>query len=366
MMRLYFIDNLRNMCILILIPYHTILMYNAFGFQFLLQGQESIPLSLIMFAINPWIMALMFILAGASSRYSLVKRSPSVYIKERVLRIFIPFVSGMVFLIPFQTYVYNVWYLGYSEGFFAYLAQYPKELIQNFYTGQLWFLIFLFIISIAAVPIMYYHTKSKKPSIAEKIPLWALCLLFIVPYLMLPLGSWGGDMSLGRYFVYFLIGFLIISSERVQDKLVKRRMPILIAALIPLAIHMTIMLYTIMLRSADGNLFGPLETVVSSLSPYNLLFSEAAAMLCSLALIGFGKRFLESHNRITDYLSESSFTVYVFHQSWLAVIALLLFSLTDNMIIQIAAIIALTFTATYLSYEAVKRFKVTRFLFGIK
>ncbi|HJJ97091.1 MAG TPA: hypothetical protein O0X38_05595 [Methanocorpusculum sp.] len=81
-------------------------------------------------------------------------------------------------------------------------------------------------------------------------------------------------------------------------------------------------------------------------SHYSLL-NEATAMLCSLALIGYGKHFLEFHNPQTEYLSESSFTVYIFHQSWLAVFALFLFSITDNTGVQIAGIIVLTFAATY-------------------
>ena len=356
-MRLYFIDNLRNICILLLIPYHTFLIYNAYDYHYLLQGPENIPLSLLLLSITPWIMALMFMLAGVSSRYSLVKRTPAVYIKERILRLFIPFIAGMLLLVPFQTYTMKVWYSGYSEGFLTYLSQYPAEQLHSFYLGQLWFVIYLFIISLIALPIMYFWTKSKRTSLVEKIPVWGLCLLFIVPWLLLPVGSLGGDMSLGRYFFYFILGYLVLSNEQVQNRLVRWRLPLLIISLILLTLYL-ITLFCV----KQGAVFEPLLTLAS----YSFLMNEALAVLCSLTLIGYGKQYLESHTAATDYLSESSFTVYVFHQSWLAVIALFLFSITDNMAAQIPGIIISTFIATYISYEVVKRFRLTRFLFGIK
>lgn len=45
-MHLYSIKNLRNICILLLIPYHTLLIYSSLGFSYNLQG-DVLP------AVNP-------------------------------------------------------------------------------------------------------------------------------------------------------------------------------------------------------------------------------------------------------------------------------------------------------------------------
>ena len=48
-------------------------------------------------------MALLFVIAGMCARYSLEKRSVKEFVKERVSKLIIPFVSGILLLIPIQT-----------------------------------------------------------------------------------------------------------------------------------------------------------------------------------------------------------------------------------------------------------------------
>lgn len=73
-MHLYSIDNLRNICILLLIPYHTLLIYSSLGFSYNLQGDVLLAVNPVLIFISIWIMPLMFVAAGMASRYSLTKR----------------------------------------------------------------------------------------------------------------------------------------------------------------------------------------------------------------------------------------------------------------------------------------------------
>ena len=97
-MRKHYIDNLRSLCILLLFPYHTFMIYNGFE-SFYIHGDVVKPLSDFILICSPWFMPLMFVLAGISSAFSLKKRETSQYIKERILKLFIPLVFGISFRI---------------------------------------------------------------------------------------------------------------------------------------------------------------------------------------------------------------------------------------------------------------------------
>ena len=110
--------------------------------------------------------------------------------------------------------------------------------------------------------------------------------------------------------------------------------------------------------------------VAESLENYNWILYEFLyffyAWVTILAIFGLGKRYLDFCNRATDYLSGASFPLYVFHQQWIVVTAYFALRWIPGVPLQMAAIILAGLILTLLTYEAFRRFSVTRFLFGIK
>lgn len=100
--RKYFIDNLRNITILLLFPVHTFMIWNDFGSRFYIWLGENKILSTLIVLVNPWFMPLLFVLAGVSARYALLKRTEKKFIAERIKKLLIPFLFGLVFFVPFQ------------------------------------------------------------------------------------------------------------------------------------------------------------------------------------------------------------------------------------------------------------------------
>jgi surface polysaccharide O-acyltransferase-like enzyme len=88
--------------------------------------------------------------------------------------------------------------------------------------------------------------------------------------------------------------------------------------------------------------------------------------LTVLAIIGFGRRFLEFTNKFTVYLAKSSFGVYIFHQSWIVVVAYFVFLATDSPWLQMPLIYVIALALTYLTYELSRRIPLTRWMFGFK
>jgi hypothetical protein len=65
---------------------------------------------------SPWL-PLLFLVAGAASWFALGRRAPTQYLVERVGRLAVPFVCGVLLLVPIQLYVERLATPGYSLNF---------------------------------------------------------------------------------------------------------------------------------------------------------------------------------------------------------------------------------------------------------
>ena len=197
------------MDVLLLIPYHAAQAFNTWG-----------ELNYICFAP---------LLAGMSTRYALMKRTYGQYIIERIKRLLVPFVFGTLVFCPILSYMGDVNNCAYEGGFFAhYIVFFTKwtdlsGFDGGFSVGQFWFLYFLFIISLASVGIIALSNKMiKNRGKAEKLPFWAICLMVIPLPLLYGVLSVGGK-SFAEYLYVFLIGYYVLSYDKVIEKAEKYR-----------------------------------------------------------------------------------------------------------------------------------------------
>lgn len=353
-MRKNYIDNLRIICILMLFPYHTCMMYNNWGESFYVYSKPVELFSYFMKISWIWFMPLMFVLAGISSSFALKKRSAKEYIKERVSKLLVPLIFGILLLIPVQTYFAEKHHNEYKRGYFEqYILFFTKKTdlsgyFGGFTPGQLWFILYLFVISLLALPIMLKFNKSNKSVDGKKLSLPLVVLLFIIPTISTLILDIGGK-SLGQYFSLFLLGFFILSNDDFIDKLEKYRLPLSISAII------FVVLKTVLY-----------EFVYKKYSDYVYILHCLTMWVCILAFLGLGKRYLNSRNKVTDYFNKASFPIYVFHQSWLVAVGYYVLKITDIVAIQFITIMIISFILTILTYEIAKRIPLTRFMFGIK
>ena len=152
-MRKHYIDNLRNITILFLFPVHTFMIWNDFGIKFYVWLGENRLLSTLIVLINPWFMPLLFVLAGVSARFSLQKRSYKEFGANRVQKLLVPFICGMVLHVPFQTFFCRKFFFDYDGGILQNLQYFFTHYTDMsgydgaFTPGHLCFILFLFVIS---------------------------------------------------------------------------------------------------------------------------------------------------------------------------------------------------------------------------
>lgn len=59
-------------------------------------------------------MTILFVIAGMSCKYSLLKRTNKQFVVERIEKLIIPFFFGVLALVPIMTYTAEVFFNGYT------------------------------------------------------------------------------------------------------------------------------------------------------------------------------------------------------------------------------------------------------------
>lgn len=353
---------------MVLFPYHALLLYSGVGsYYFHVTNNFAANAFIVSFA--PWFMQLLFTIAGIAAYYSLKRRDPGEYLKERVSKLLIPMIAGTVLVMPvsiYFAYLYNGFTGSFPALWWELMSNGPNHVGSGLLIGPLWFLLYLFIISILAFPIILKYKPGTWNIPPEKVTIPKL-LLLVLP---LAIGSYFlnfyTEKSIVQFLLLFLLGYFLLSDDGVQQKLEERRWPLFISFLvltilyvIPTAINMTNA--TAVAGTPPVASWFDLTTFLVKLGT-NLIL-----LLGVLSVMGMGKHFLEFKKKSTLYLSAISFPIYIFHIAWIHLFAYYLLKWMPNQIIlQIILIMLLSFLLTIATVEVLKRIKITQFLFGMK
>jgi len=349
-MRKHYLDNLRTIMILLLFPVHTFMIWNNYGTKFYVWAGENKLLSSLIIIVNPWIMALLFVIAGMCARYSLEKRSVKEFLKERFSKLIIPFVSGILLLVPIQTLYARKFFFGYNGNIlnnYEYFFTHFTDLSGNdgcFTPGHLWFILFLFIISLLALLIIRYIPYEKVSAKLEKVNIIGIISLFVPIWLMAYIGAFG-VYSLGRYFTLYLLGYYMFTNEKITDKIVKNKKLIL----------GLFCLFQLTLVIAYYNF-----------SYYGDIVVNFVGWLGTLSCIIIGKLYLNKESKITNYFKKASFPIYILHLPVLVIIGYYSLIMIDNIVSQICIITFGSFIVTILVYEIIKKIPILKKMIGVR
>ena len=149
------LDWLRVAAMLVVFTVHVAEPFNPWDRWHIQSAEQSKWLGEVVLFAAPWVMPLFMLLAGASAAYALRRRTNAVYLRERVRRVLLPCVLGMLVLVPPL-----VWLERRLQGRFtgSLLAFYPHFLEGlypegNFSWHHLWFLAYLFLFALLTLPL---------------------------------------------------------------------------------------------------------------------------------------------------------------------------------------------------------------------
>lgn len=352
-MRKHYIDNLRSIIILLLIPYHAAMAWNIWGEPNYIHFGGNRGICSIVVFLSPYIMPCLFLLAGIVTKFALQKKTISQYIAERCKKLLVPFVFGTLLLMPLMTYLAGKFNNGYSGGFFRHYSTFFTRFTDltgadgGFSVGQFWFIIYLFIISLIAVGIISVQKKIK-PECKMSIPLTVLCLLGLPLPFLNGLLSVGGK-SIVEYTYIFLIGYYVFSDDEAIEKAEKHR-------------------WLFLLVGGMSALFNVYLFVLSDVKYplLNTVMKFTAEWFMLLALLGIGKRYLNFGGKASAYLSQRSFAFYIWHFIWVVIFQYLLFRICKNTLLLYVLPVILAYAATLLCCEISINIPLLRFLTGDK
>ncbi len=108
--RLHFLDNLRAFAIVMVIVLHASITYMLFApeWWYVIDPDRSISFTMLVLLVDVPTMPALFFVAGFFALPSLQRRGTEGFVREKLLRLAIPWVVGVVFLAPIATYMIYV------------------------------------------------------------------------------------------------------------------------------------------------------------------------------------------------------------------------------------------------------------------
>ena len=347
--RLHYIDNLRWLTVSILILYHAAIAYNTWGEANYIFFRPVKPIAAVVSFASPWFMPVMFLLAGVSARFSLQKRGYRTFIKERFLRLGIPFVFGLLVIDPILSYVADVTHNGYSGGYFAHYATCFTRFTDltgydgGFTLGHFWFLGVLMIISLVCCVIIKLigdtQANGRKAFAVGAVLTLAAAALFDVDIM---------GKKVPTYLCVYLLGYYFFSQQSFMQSIKRCKIPL---ALLALAAN-----------SANTAIF----IFICGHSALNNICSYASFIFAVPALVLLARDHLDFSNSFSSFNSRVSYVLYILHFP----VTILCQYLLDCAGVGYAANFALTlvicYPLTYLLCFGVDRSRFIRVLFGFK
>ena len=129
-MRKHWLDNIRWVTVLIVVIYHLFYMYNAEGIVGVVGKITSMDVQwfdIFMYIVYPWMMVLLFIVSGISSRLYLENHTNKEFVRSRTTKLLVPSTIGLLAFQFIQGYV-NMSLGGYG-GIQHCLIPAPKHII---------------------------------------------------------------------------------------------------------------------------------------------------------------------------------------------------------------------------------------------
>ena len=272
-------------------------------------------------------MSLLFFISGLFVWSSIVRKGATQFLRGRAVKLGIPFILIVVFLMPLAFYPS---YLMTGKGG-SYWAYWWQGIVTNQWpVGPLWFIWMLLLFDFGAALLHRYKpdlliSLSRRSAVAVKRPglfyavlVAASAIVYIPSLLIFGNGLWislGGPLVFHasrflHYTVYFFAGVVVgvhcvdrsLLSE--EELLAKRWKFWIIAAL---AIFLVVVVLQVALFQRPSGL---------SLAARQSIYGLAVVLSCSATAFGFLAfflRFAKKRTRVRDNLADNAYAIYLVH-----------------------------------------------------
>jgi hypothetical protein len=365
--RYYDIDWLRILGMIGIFLFHNARFFNDEDWH-IKNMTDDFGMTVFVAILNQFIMPLFFILSAYAIYYSLQRRAGKEFMRERVTRLLIPLVFGIFTHIMVQVYIERVSHGQFTGTFWQFIPQYFNGWYGfggNFaWMGlHLWYLLMLYLFSWLTLS-LFIKWRSESAFMTQLADVFAkpgMVFLFFIPVGLVEIlvnlfpdsigiRSFGG-WSPFTYLTIFILGYILVTSDRYRDAIERQRFLSLTLALVALF----------------GGFYLVLGMDVSSYSPLFSWVRGFNTWAWLLTFLGFASRHLNFNNDFLKYANEAVLPFYILHQSVIVIVGFFIADWNIAVFPKFLFMLVVNFAIIMVLYEfAVKRIGVLRYLFGMK
>lgn len=368
-MRRYDLDWLRVIVFALLIFYHVGMFFVPWGFHI----KNNVIYEAIkwpMLFVNQWRLSILFVISGMGTYYALSKRSGGQFAIERLKRLLLPLIVGILFIVPPQVYFERLSKGQFEGSFFdywpaqAFIGIYPEG---NFSWHHLWFLPYLLVFSLVLIPCFLYLRSNPQTGLLKLMgrlaarPMglfWLVVPLyfwesFLEPFFPSTHALWGDWFNVVNYLTLFFYGFLLISVGDVFWKTVAaNRRKYLYLGIIGFSLMIGLWLIW-----DDSTLIHFIEALIKVVNFWAWI----------LAIFGYASAYLNRSSPTLAYANEAVYPFYILHQTITIALGFYLMDLDWGFWPKFLIMVVGTFGISWLIYEVgIRRWTWIRPLFGLK
>jgi len=362
--RYHYLDNVRALAMFAGVLFHAALAYSPLmhSFWFTSGSENSASIDIVIFFVHLFRMPVFFLVSGFFAIMLIQKRGLSSFLKNRSMRILLPFIIfypllGAAIFFAIGWALENVENLSPMLQFIKTMQNNPDAPPPPLSTMHLWFLFNLFLFVLTSVALYKFNFFQSK--LVQKISS-AKFILFVLPLLMIPAmftqpaphpaaeKFYPELWSFGFYGLFFILGCLIFLKQSLLDELEPYKNVLLVVSILAYAVFYYLLPATIPLEELMATATGGFDPTWSHI---NVVVCEVfIAVYMTIYCLLLGRKFLNKQNSALKLISDSSYWVYLFH---LPVLLMIQFALTDveiNMWLKFFISTFVTFLTAMLSY----------------
>ncbi len=307
-MRKIYLDNIRWATIACVVVFHVIYMFNGEAAAGVIGPFKEVQYQdAIQYILYPWMMILLFIIAGMCSRYYLENHSIKDYVKSRTTKLLVPSTIGLFVFQWIQGY-FNMQLSGAFEKIEApKFMLYPIMAISG--TGVLWFIQMLWLFSMLLAFIKRFE-KGRLYELCGKVN-FPIALALVIPV-------YGSSFILntpiivayrfGLYGLTFFLGYFVFAHDEVVERISKWSAALIILSAVLAGVY-------IYLHFGENYAENPV---------FNCIPAIAYAWCACLAILGAAYKWGNKKTALGTFMAKRSFGLYIFHYLPLSASAFLL------------------------------------------
>jgi surface polysaccharide O-acyltransferase-like enzyme len=370
-----YLDWLRMFAIIGVLLFHSAMPFAAEEGWHIKNKETSYLFTEFNFFLSRFRMPLLFFISGAVSYFILSKKSSIQFVKMRFHRLMIPLIFGMLMIVPPQVYMERL-----TQGFQGnYLDFYPTIFEGKPYPEgntswhHLWFILYLFIYNLIGAPLFVWMRSPIGRSwmttlnwMSENKWIYILVLPGVIVYTSLSvrfpqtndlIHDWS---RLPYWFLFLLAGFLCIAHEPFLKSLERNRRISLLLAFCTI----------ICINYFRWNGLEPWDTISNWENDWRtyafLPLYPLTSWFWVLALIGYGKTYINRSHKMLAYINEAVYPFYILHQTIIVILAFYVVNVSDSILSKYLFIVILSFGLSIMIYHLIIRPNpACRYLFGM-